>query len=278
MIGIIDVGGGMRGSYGAGVFDWCLENNISFDHHVGVSAGSANLCSFLSGQKGRNLFFYADYSFRPEYMGLKHFIRTHDYLDLEYIYGEALTNSKGEYPLDFQAMLQSGKTFEIVATDALTGLPHYFEMREMSQDDYGAIKASSCVPGVNQPYAWKGGLYFDGGLSDPIPYKRCLDAGCEKVVVVLTRPRDYVRDPVKDVRMAKLLFKYPNAAKALEFRSRVYNDQLKDVMELERQGRALIVAPDDISGMKTLTKDREAIVALYHKGFADAEAIRSFLD
>ena len=71
---------------------------------------------------------------------------------------------------------------------------------------------------------------------------------------------------------------YPNAAKALEFRSRVYNDQLKDVMELERQGRALIVAPDDISGMKTLTKDREAIVALYHKGFADAEAIRSFLD
>ena len=160
MIGIIDVGGGMRGSYGAGVFDWCLENNIAFDYHVGVSAGSANLCSFLSGQKGRNLFFYADYSFRPEYMGLKHFIRTHDYLDLEYIYGEALTNSQGEYPLDFAAMLQSGKPFEIVATDALTGLPHYFEMHDMDQDDYGAIKACSCVPGVNRPYGWKGGLYY----------------------------------------------------------------------------------------------------------------------
>ena len=277
MIGIIDVGGGMRGSFGAGVFDWFLENHITFDHHVGVSAGSANLCSFLAGQKGRNLHFYADYAFRPEYMGIKHFAKTGDYLDLEYIYGEALTNSGGENPLDFQAMLRSGKTFEIVATDALTGLPHYFEMREMTQDDYGAIKASSCVPGVNHPYAWKGGLYYDGGLSDPVPFKRCLDAGCEKVVIVLTRPRDYVRDPAKDERMAKLLYRYPNAAKALEFRSRIYNDQLKDAAELEKQGKALIVAPDDISGMKTLTKDREAIVALYHKGYRTAERITTFL-
>ena len=277
MTGVIDVGGGMRGSYGAGVFDWCMDNHISFDYHVGVSAGSANLCSLLAGQRGRNLFFYADYSFRPEYMGLKHFLQTGDYLDLEYIYGGALTNSGGEYPLDFEAMLASGKPFEIVATDANTGLPHYFEMREMQQDDYGAIKASSCVPGVNHPYAWKGGLYYDGGLSDPIPYKRCLDAGCDKIVVVLTRPRDYFRDPAKDERMAKLLYKYPEAAKALTFRSRLYNDQLKDVTELERQGRALIVAPDDISGMKTLTKDKVAIVALYQKGYRDAEAIGNFI-
>ena len=25
-IGVIDVGGGLRGIYAAGVFDWCLEN------------------------------------------------------------------------------------------------------------------------------------------------------------------------------------------------------------------------------------------------------------
>ncbi len=277
MIGVVDVGGGMRGSYGAGVFDWCLENSISFDHHAGVSAGSANLCSFLAGQKGRNLLFYTEYSFRPEYMGMKHFARTGNYLDLDYIYGGALSNSGGEYPLDFEAMLRSGKRFEIVATDALTGLPHYFEMEEMSQDDYGAIKASSCVPGVNHPYEWKGGLYYDGGLSDPIPFKRCLDAGCGKVVIVLTRPRDFVRDPAKDERMAKLLYRYPNAAKALVFRSRIYNDQMKDAVRLEQQGRALIIAPDDISGMKTLTKDRDAITALYQKGMRDAEAIRAFL-
>ena len=277
MIGIIDVGGGMRGSFGAGVFDWCLENGITFDYHVGVSAGSANITSFLAGQKGRNLRFYSEYAFRPQYMSFANFAKTGSYLDLEYIYGGALTNSNGEDPLDFPAIQASGKPFVIVATDANTGLPHYFMASEMSQDDYGAVKASSCVPVLDKPYAWKGGLYFDGGMSDPIPFQRCFDAGCGKVVVVLTRPRDYFRDPARDERLARLLVKYPNAAKALAFRSRIYNDQLKDAQKLEEQGKVLILAPDDISGMKTLTKDKETIVALHRKGYEAAAAISGFL-
>ena len=28
LIGVIDVGGGLRGIYGAGVFDFCLDNKI----------------------------------------------------------------------------------------------------------------------------------------------------------------------------------------------------------------------------------------------------------
>ena len=27
-IGVIDVGGGLRGIYAAGVFDWCMENDV----------------------------------------------------------------------------------------------------------------------------------------------------------------------------------------------------------------------------------------------------------
>lgn len=52
--GIIDVGGGMRDIFGTGVLDACLEKQIQFDYAIGVSAGSANLASFLSCQKGRN--------------------------------------------------------------------------------------------------------------------------------------------------------------------------------------------------------------------------------
>ncbi|MCI2035328.1 MAG: patatin family protein, partial [Oscillospiraceae bacterium] len=32
MTGIVDVGGGLRGIYGAGVFDYCLDRGISFDY------------------------------------------------------------------------------------------------------------------------------------------------------------------------------------------------------------------------------------------------------
>ena len=58
MIGLIDVGGGMRGIYSAGVLDWCLDNGIKFDCAFGVSAGSANVTSFSAGQRGRNYRFY----------------------------------------------------------------------------------------------------------------------------------------------------------------------------------------------------------------------------
>ena len=41
--GVIDVGGGLRGIYGAGVFDRCMEEGVSFDCCIGVSAGAANI-------------------------------------------------------------------------------------------------------------------------------------------------------------------------------------------------------------------------------------------
>jgi predicted patatin/cPLA2 family phospholipase len=50
-IGIVDVGGGLRGVYAAGIFDYCLEREIRFDLCIGVSAGAANICSFLAGQR-----------------------------------------------------------------------------------------------------------------------------------------------------------------------------------------------------------------------------------
>ena len=51
---MIDVGGGFRAIFGAGVMDRMMEDDISVDHCYGVSAGSANMVSFIAGQHGRN--------------------------------------------------------------------------------------------------------------------------------------------------------------------------------------------------------------------------------
>lgn len=278
-IGIVDVGGGMRASYGAAVFDHCLDMGISFDDLAGVSAGSANIASFLGKQKGRNLRFYADYAFRREYMSVSNMFKKGNYLDLEYIYGDALTNRNSEDPLNFENIADSGKNFMIIATDAETGQPVYYHKEDMAQDDYGAIKGSSCVPVAAQAYHWKGKYLYDGGLSDPIPYHLCFENGCDKVVVVLTRPESFRRDPKKDSLPAKLIQrKWPNAANAMRHRAEVYNRQLDALEELVKQGRALIIAPDDIGGMSTLSKDRAEIVAMYDKGYRDAEKIPAFLE
>lgn len=277
MIGVVDVGGGERGVYGAGVFDFCMERGISFDQCFGVSAGAANLSSYLAGQIGRNFAFYTTYSFRPQYMGLGLVVKKHEYTDLDYIYG-GLSNADGDYPLDYQAMVTSGKQFTIVATDAKSARPVYFTLDDMSQDDYAPVKASSALPLVNKPYPVHGRPCYDGGLSDPIPVRKALEAGCEKVVVVLTRPRDAYRTPDADKHFVRLIAPgNPRIAEALANRAGLYNMQLDLAKKYEREGKVLIVAPDDIGNMSTLTKDREAIEGLYAKGMRDAFAIEDFL-
>lgn len=274
MLGFIDVGGGTRGIFGAGVFDYCLDEGIRCDYFAGVSAGSANGASYLAGQRGRNYTFYDVYAFRKEYMSFGNWVRTGSYIDLDYIYG-TLTNEGGENPLDYEAMMANPAKFEIVATDAETGKPEYFDKANMVKNNCDYFKASSCVPVINKPYRIGNGLYFDGGMSDPIPYKRALDAGVDDLVVVLTRPKDAFRDPSKDFWMSKLLISYPEAANALATRAEVYNRELQECLDLEKAGKLRIIAPDSIEGLKTLSKDHAPLELLYKKGYDAAKQVLS---
>ena len=51
---MIDVGGGFRAIFGCGVMDRMLEDGIDVDMCYGVSAGAANMTSFIARQHGRN--------------------------------------------------------------------------------------------------------------------------------------------------------------------------------------------------------------------------------
>ncbi|MBE6886668.1 MAG: patatin family protein [Ruminococcaceae bacterium] len=278
MLGIVDVGGGLRAVYGAGILDYCLDQRICFDWYGGVSAGAGNLISFLSGQWGRNHRFYTRYSSRPEYMGLRTLLRTGAYLNLDYIYSE-IAHSQGEDPLDFDAFTAKGLPLVIVATDGNTGAPYYFTGADLQKDAYDPLIASSTLPVVCKPRQIGGIPYFDGGLSDPIPLQKALDAGCERVVVILSRPRDYFRTGEKDARFAALLRRsYPEVARLLRERFRLYNDQLSYAHALETEGRALILAPEDCCGVNTLTRDASRLNRLYQSGYADATRLSRWLE
>ena len=59
--GLVLEGGGMRGIFTAGVLDVFMENKITFDGIIGVSAGAVHGCSMVSGQNGRSLRYYKNY-------------------------------------------------------------------------------------------------------------------------------------------------------------------------------------------------------------------------
>ena len=106
----------------------------------------------------------------------------------------------------------------------------------------------------------------------------CIELGCDRVVLVLTKPEDTPRTSGKDEWFAaRIRKKYPLAAEGLCRRAQRYNEGVARAREYAKQGRALIIAPDDTCGVDTLRRDKEALQRLYTKGYQDAEKIKAFI-
>jgi len=220
---VIDAGGGFRGIYAAAALDRCLDEGISLDLGIGISAGSANIASFLPRRKGRNYRFYTVYGKRWQYASLRNFLTKRSYIDMDYVYG-TLSNSDGEDPMDYDTFMDNPMDFIVVATNAETAEAIYIPKRQMKRDVYDAFKASSAIPGICRVYEVDGVACFDGALGDPVPVRWAIEHGCDKVVVLLTKPRDFIRKPDGDERLARLIRKrYPKAAEALRKRAENYN-------------------------------------------------------
>lgn len=277
MIGLIDGGGGMKGVYTAGIYDYLLDKGVTIDYGIGVSAGAANMITYLAGQHGRTRTFYTEYTFRKEYMSFSNWLKHRSYLDLDYIY-TTLTNRGGEYPLDYQAFAQTTCPFFVVATDAQTGQPRYFTRDDVRQDQYDILKASCAIPAACRPYPVKGKLYFDGGVSDPIPFEKAFSDGCDKIVVLMTRPVDYIKPKQKNMWLIKtMLKKYPEIIRCVAHRHEAYNRSIAELKKLVQQGKVCLVAPSDGCGVNTFTKDKQAFLRLYEKGYEDGVKVIDFL-
>lgn len=273
MMGIVDVGGGMRGVFGCGVTDFLLDNDITFDYCLGVSAGSANLASYVSRQRGRNYRYYTKYSLRPEYMSAFNFVTKHSFFDLDYVYS-VLSDSDGEDPLDYKTLSQSNQIYKAVATNGETGEPHYFTKDDFRQDFYEPLKASSAIPGVCKPVSIDGTDYFDGGVSDPIPVEKALADGCDHVFLILTKPIDFVKKPeMFKSAYTKVLKNYPAVIKKLNIRHETYNNEIKRALELSKEGKVTIIAPDDGYSVTAFTRNIRELNHLYNEGYKKAGEI-----
>ena len=271
MTGILDVGGGMRGIFGAGVTDCLLDEKVYLPYCIGVSAGSANLISYIAKQRGRNYRFYTRYAMRPEYMSLQNFLKKRSYFDLDYVYG-TLSVTGGEDPVDYDAFFNAGQTLITVATRADDGKPQYFTNADFHTDDLSPLKGSCAIPGVCKPYKVGDSLYFDGGVADPVPVEKALADGCDRLLVVLTKPLDFVKKP-EHFRAAytRALRAYPNIVKELKMRVVVYNRGVEKARALASEGRAVILAPAVGYYVTAFTKNEKKLERLYREGYEAAQ-------
>lgn len=270
--GLIVEGGGMKCAYSAGVLDIFLDEQLRFDYCIGVSAGAANCASFLAGQRERNMRYYVQHVKDPNYISLRSLIKTGSLFGLQYIYGD-MTNEGGIDPLDYDAYHNNPTETYMPATDAATGKPVYFNKNDIERNKYQPIMATCALPVACRPISYQGHIYYDGGVSDSIPVEHALGHGCDRLVVILSKPVGFRMKPQggKAAYTLALKRKYPRIVEALNHRHEMYNRQMERLEALESQGKAVVFRPSSEIHIGTYTTDPAVMMQLYENGVDDAK-------
>ena len=266
--GLVMEGGAMRGLFTAGVTDVLMENGITFDGAVGVSAGAAFGCNYKSGQHGRTIRYNWAYCRDKRYCSIRSLIKTGDMFGAEFCYHEL----PGKLDVfDTAAFRQSPMEFYVVATDVLTGKPVYKKLEKADYNELEWIRASASLPLAARVVEVDGCKLMDGGISDSIPLKFFRKAGYERNVVILTRPRDYIKKQSRSMLLMSIaLRKYPKLLEAVKNRPHMYNAELKYVRSEEKKGTAFVIAPDEPLPVGHIEHNSEVLLEVYRRGRAAA--------
>ena len=267
--GIVMEGGAMRGMFTCGVLDVLMEEGITFDGAVGVSAGATFGCNLKSGQIGRALRYNKKYCTDKRYHSISSLIATGDIYNVDFCY-EKLPYELDKW--DLEAFQKNPMEFYCVATDAVTGKPVYYKCENGDRKDIKWIQASASMPLVSRPVEIDGGVYLDGGISDSIPLKFMEEKGYDKILVIETQPRDYVKGKQKYMPLVRLVLrKYPGMIKAMEDRYLMYNEEKRYIREKEEKGEIEVIRPLEPLNISAIEKDPKELERVYQLGRAEGK-------
>jgi predicted patatin/cPLA2 family phospholipase len=209
-LALIAEGGGQRGIFTAGVLDaWLDVGYDPFDMFIGTSAGSQNLTSFLSHQKGYAKRLIRGLSRHKRFFQLGRGLVGKNIVDLDWYFDKT---KEAKRTIDFKTAKHTlgNRELLITTTNSRDRKPYFLSPTGDSQQWRELLKASSALPflykqGVkltpwltteaanhtdtlNDQHALQSqaDFYLDGGLAAPLPVREAYDRGARKIVVIRT--------------------------------------------------------------------------------------------
>ncbi len=264
-VALVLEGGGMRGIFTAGVLDGFIEKGVDFPYIIGVSMGAYTGASYVAKQKFRNKKVLIESVLDKDFINIKNFFTGKSLLHSDYIF---TMMNKFKHPFDYDTFNKNNSKFLSVATDVESGLPYYFEKSDMVGFEK-TLKASCAYPGITNLVEINEKHYIDGGVSDPVPYKKALADGNEKLVVVLTHPKGYVEKAPWYLKASSIVYKkHPKLVDILKTRHEEYNQRLKELEKLEEEGKVFIIRPE--KDLSILSKDIKKLNHNFEDGYKKA--------
>ena len=277
MRGLIMEGGAMRGMFTCGVIDVFMEKGIEFDGAAGISAGAVFGCNIKSRQIGRPIRYNKKYCKDPRYCSIRSLLKTGDLYGVEFCYHELPDVLD---PFDQDTFRENAMDFYVGATDVNTGRAVFHKCSDGGEKDIQWMRASSSMPVVSRPVTIGKYTLLDGGIACPVPYRFMEKKGYDRNVIILTQPEGY-RKTKSPSALQAMLRRYPAISRAMGKRHIIYNRQMEQIEERERQGKAFVIRPPEDLKIGRTEKDPEELERVYQIGrriASDAsEKIRRFL-
>ena len=258
-------GGTVRPIFSSGVMDALNDHHIDFPYVIGVSAGITDGFSYVSKQPKRNYDILMNHRHDKRYVGLRNYISDKSLFGLRYAYE---TIPQEIYPFDWETFLNNPAQIKVGVTNVETGECEYLDGKQLDKQ-CTMLKATCAIPFAFPVISLNGKKYYDGGICDPIPVRKAQQDGHDKMLIVLTRPKGYQKTLSKANMIASRLLKkkYPHLVQPLLTRHLLYNETLAYCEELEKQGQAIILRPNEAFQIDSFEKDLKKIDRLYHYGY-----------
>ena len=265
--GLVLEGGAMRGLYTAGVLDIFNENDIIFDGVMGVSAGIIHAINYVSLQPGRSIRYTLKYRKNKRFMSVRSFLKTGSLVEKDFCYH--LIPDELD-PFDYETYRNSKIDTYAVCSNVETGRAEYIKCTDLEKQ-MDIVRASASMPFVSEIVNSQGMKLLDGGVCDSIPVRKMFDMGYDRIVVVLTKMRDYVAKPASPVLSKKMYHDYPKFVDSLITMHLQYMDCFKYVCRLEDNKEILVIRPSKFVDMTRTEKNLSRLWDIYDLGREDAK-------
>jgi len=278
--GLIMEGGAMRGMFTAGVIDVLMEQGITFDGAIGVSAGAAFGCNYKSRQIGRVIRYNTRFSRDKRYGGFRVLLKEGNFYSKQFCYEEVPL----KYDIfDYDTYENNPMEFYVVCTDVDTGMAEYHKYENRHDHGLEWIRASASMPLVSRMVEIDGRRYLDGALADSIPVEYFESIGYDRNIVILTQPLGFRKKPDTLLPLMKLYYRqFPNLVASMTERHERYNSALDHIARREKAGELLVIRPPEKLPISRTEKDPDKLRIVYEIGRRTAEAriaeIRLFLE
>ena len=262
-------GGGLRGAYTAGSLSWLIDQGIEFDHAYGISTGAVWLANYLMKSK-ENLYDYSVEGITDKrIVGLRPLLRCGRIVDYDFLFDHIMVEERG---FDIAPLKKCRIKAFVGLYDLSVGKTEYHPIQSMN---LAQLKASTSLPIIGKIVKDNGKELLDGGITDMIPIEQSIKDGCNRHLIITTKPGDFERKPAKAAVVKLMKMTYPQCPAISEdyrIRHLNYQDQISQIKKLVDEKEAVYVFPSRSSNVTRLGGKTEDLAELFELGRTDMEA------